>query len=100
MDWELQPEDQDMIVMQHLFEIKTAAGIQKVNSSLVSFGQDSVHTAMAKTVGMPLAIAVDLFLEGKVQLTGLHIPIVPELYQAILKELENWGIRFEETVGY
>lgn len=100
MDWELQPEDQDMIVMQHLFEIKTAAGIQKVNSSLVSFGQDSVHTAMAKTVGMPLAIAVDLFLEGKVQLTGLHIPIVPELYQPILKELENWGIRFEETVGY
>ena len=98
IDWELQPEDRDMIVMQHLFEIKTSEGIKKVSSSLVSFGQDSVYTAMAKTVGMPLAIAVDLFLEGKIKLTGLHVPVIPELYRPILEELERWGIRFEETV--
>ena len=98
IDWELQPEDRDMIVMKHLFEVKTSEGIKKVSSSLVSFGQDSVYTAMAKTVGMPLAIAVDLFLNGKIQLTGLHVPVIPELYLPVLEELERWGIRFEEAV--
>lgn len=100
IDWELQPEDRDMIVMKHLFEIKTSEGIKKVSSSFVSFGQDSVHTAMAKTVGLPLAIVVDLFLDGKIQLTGLHIPVIPALYEPILEELEKRGIRFEEAVEY
>ena len=98
IDWELQTEDRDMIVMQHLFEIKTSEGIKKVSSSLVSFGQDSVHTAMAMTVGLPLAIAVDLFLDGKIQLAGLHIPVIPALYEPILEELGKKGIGFEERI--
>ncbi|HSF54505.1 MAG TPA: saccharopine dehydrogenase C-terminal domain-containing protein [Algoriphagus sp.] len=99
IDWELQPEDRDMIVMKHLFEIKTKDGVKNVSSSLVSFGQDSTFTAMAKTVGMPLAIAVDLFLERKIQMAGLHLPIQPEIYLPILDELEKWGIRFEEQIS-
>lgn len=95
-DWALQPEDKDMIVMQHLFEIKTQEGVKEVTSSLVSFGEDSVYTAMAKTVGLPLAIAVDLFLDGKINLTGLHVPVLRELYEPILKELDLHGIRFRE----
>lgn len=95
-DWALQPEDKDMIVMQHLFEIKTKEGVKEVTSSLVSFGEDSVYTAMAKTVGLPLAIAVDLFLDGKINLTGLHVPVLRELYGPILKELDLHGIRFRE----
>ena len=98
IDWELQPEDTDMIVMQHLFEIKTSSGLKKVSSTLVSFGQDSVHTAMAKTVGLPLAIAVDLFLEGKIPLTGLHVPVIPAIYEPILEELDKLGIRFDESI--
>lgn len=97
-DWELQPEDRDMIVMQHQFEIKTENGLKKVSSSLVSYGQDSVHTAMAKTVGLPLAIAVDLFLKKEIRLTGLHVPVLPEIYKPILSELEKVGIRFEEQI--
>ncbi|MFN3997954.1 saccharopine dehydrogenase C-terminal domain-containing protein [Algoriphagus sp.] len=97
-DWQLQPADRDMIVMQHLFEIQTENGVKKVNSSLVSFGQDSVYTAMAKTVGLPLAIAVDLFLKGKIKLTGLHVPVLPEIYEPILAELEEVGIHFEEKI--
>lgn len=98
-DWELQPEDRDMIVMKHLFEIATPQGLRKVSSSLVCVGEDSIHTAMAKTVGLPLAVAVDLFLDGKIALRGLHIPTCPELYEPILSELERWGIRFEEVLG-
>ncbi len=96
--WFLQPADRDLIVMQHQFEIQTQKGIKKVISSLVQEGQDATYTAMAKTVGLPLAIAVDLFLKGKIFLRGLQLPVVPELYLPILEALEQEGIRFEERV--
>jgi saccharopine dehydrogenase (NADP+, L-glutamate forming) len=96
--WSLQPADRDLIVMQHQFEIQTQTGIKKVISSLVEVGQDAVYTAMAKTVGLPLAIAVDLFLKGKISLRGLQLPVVPELYLPILEALEQEGIRFEERL--
>lgn len=95
-DWALSQEDKDMIVMQHLFEIKTDNGIQKLSSSLVCYGEDATYTAMAKTVGLPLAIAVDLFLDQKINLIGLHVPVLPEIYNPILGQLAVEGIRFEE----
>jgi saccharopine dehydrogenase (NADP+, L-glutamate forming) len=95
-DWALSTEDKDMIVMQHLFEIKSEKGIQKLTSSLVCYGEDATYTAMAKTVGLPLAIAVDLFLDQKINLTGLHVPVLPEIYNPILGKLALEGIRFEE----
>lgn len=96
--WALQPTDRDLIVMQHQFEIQTQFGIKKLTSSLVQEGLDGVYTAMAKTVGLPLAIAVDLFLKGKISLRGLRLPVVPELYLPILEALEKEGIRFEERL--
>lgn len=93
-DWKLYPEDRDMIVMQHQFEIKTNTGIKEIHSSLVSFGSDATYTAMAKTVGLPLAIAVDLFLDGKIKETGLRIPISKEIYEPILRQLETHEIKF------
>jgi saccharopine dehydrogenase (NADP+, L-glutamate forming) len=95
-DWKLQPEDRDMIVMQHIFEIKTSTGIKEIRSSLVSFGKDSTYTAMAKTVGLPLAIAVDLFLDGKIKETGLQLPVSKEIYEPILHQLVSHGIKFIE----
>jgi saccharopine dehydrogenase (NADP+, L-glutamate forming) len=96
--WSLQPADRDLIVMQHQFEIQTQSGIKKVISSLVQEGQDATYTAMAKTVGLPLAIAVDLFLKGEISLRGLQLPVEPEIYLPILEALEQEGIRFEEWV--
>jgi saccharopine dehydrogenase (NADP+, L-glutamate forming) len=95
-DWKLYPEDKDMIVMQHLFEIKTKEGLKQLNSSLVCYGEDSTYTAMAKTVGLPLAIAADLFMDGKINVKGLHIPVIPEIYEPILEKLEELGVRFIE----
>ncbi len=97
--WVLQPSDRDLIVMQHQVEIQTESGIKKIISSLVEEGQDAVHTAMAKTVGLPLAIAVDRFLKGEISLRGLQLPVVPELYLPILEALEKEGIRFEERIA-
>ena len=51
---------------------------------------------MAKTVGLPLGIASKLILENKMVLTGLHIPIIPEIYEPVLNELHLQGIRFHE----
>ena len=60
-------------------------------------GEDNIHTAMAKTVGLPLGIAAKLILEGKINTTGLQIPTIAEIYEPVLMELENEGIRFIET---
>jgi saccharopine dehydrogenase (NADP+, L-glutamate forming) len=94
--WKLDQDDKDMIVMQHLFEIDTPEGKKETVASLVCKGENQEYTAMAKTVGLPLAIAVDLFLEGKINLRGLQVPVLPEIYEPILEALVKEGIEFEE----
>lgn len=99
-NWNLYPEDKDMIVMQHQFVIDTEKGKKEIISSLVCVGEDSVHTAMAKTVGLPLAIAVDSFLDGKIPEKGLHIPVIASIYEPILAGLKKTGISFKEEERY
>ncbi len=95
--WKLQPHDKDMIVMQHLFEYTTKdKKTQKLTSSLVVKGEDQVYTAMAKTVGLPLAIASKMILQGKIKARGVVIPTTKEIYEPLLAELETFGIVFEE----
>ncbi|MDE3144518.1 MAG: saccharopine dehydrogenase NADP-binding domain-containing protein [Bacteroidota bacterium] len=93
----LQKADKDMIVMLHEFEYEIAGKQKIINSSLVVKGDDSLRTAMAKTVGLPLGIAAKLILEGKITETGLHIPVVPNIYEPLLHELKNFGIKFIES---
>ena len=93
----LQPADKDMIILMHeiAYEFKTQS--QKITSTLIVKGENSLHTAMAKTVGLPLGIAAVLILQGKISLTGLHIPIVPEIYGPVLEALRKEGIVFKES---
>ena len=51
---------------------------------------------MSITVGMPVAIAVKLILTGKIKETGVHIPVKKNIYEPVLKELEEYGIKFVE----
>lgn len=96
--WELRPFDKDLIVMWHKFIYNDAYTKKsvKLTTSMGITGQDSENTAMAKTVGLPLAFAAKLILTGKMNLKGLHIPTIKEIYEPILSELENFGIRFTE----
>ena len=95
--WFLEPRDKDMIVMQHLFEYTTNNGQQKASTStLVVIGENNEKTAMAKTVGLPLAMAVRRLIKGEIKLRGVQIPVMPEIYEPILKELEQYGIAFDE----
>lgn len=94
----LQAEDKDMIVMLHEIEYTVDGRQSTVNSSLVVIGENNLRTAMAKTVGLPLGIAAKLILNGIIDLTGLHIPTKKEIYEPVLKELEEHGIKFNEEI--
>ena len=94
--WKLKETDKDMVVMQHEFEIKSKGRNQKIISSLVVIGENQQYTAMAKTVGLPMAIAVKLILENKIKMSGVVIPTIKEMYEPVLKELESFGIKFRE----
>ena len=92
----MKPTDKDMIVMVHEVGYTLKQQKEKLVSTLVVKGTDSLHTAMAKTVGMPIAIATILILEGKINLKGLHIPVLREIYEPVLAGLEENGISFLE----
>lgn len=94
----LQEKDKDMVVMMHEIEYEINGKHTKVKSSLIVKGEDSVHTAMAKTVGLPLGIAAKLILDGSLTVTGLHIPVAPAIYVPVLEELAKHGIAFHEKV--
>ncbi len=95
--WKLQPEDKDMVVMWHRFKYKLSGEVREIKSSIILLGDDSVHTAMAKGVGLPLAIGAKLFLEGKIKQRGVCIPVSKEIYEPILKELHELGIEMREV---
>ena len=98
--WKLQPDDKDMIVMWHkiLFMEKESKKEVSLTSSMAVIGEDANYTAMAKTVGLPLGIAAKLYLTGQIGLTGAIIPTCKEIYEPVLKELEDYGIQFNEKV--
>lgn len=93
----LQPHDKDLVVMLHEIEYERNGTHGAVHSSLVVTGENQLHTAMAKTVGLPLGIAAKLIAEEKIQLRGLHIPILPAIYEPVLAVLQEQGIIFQES---
>ncbi|MFT4154299.1 saccharopine dehydrogenase C-terminal domain-containing protein [Parafilimonas sp.] len=93
----LQPGDKDMVVMLHEIEYEIEKRKSTVRSSLIVKGEDNIHTAMAKTVGLPLGIAAKLILEGKITETGLHIPVAPAFYKPVLEELKQHEVFFNEA---
>jgi len=94
--WKLNSGDKDMIVMQHYFGYTENKKEKAIVSSLVVKGESESHTAMAKTVGLPLAITVKNILTGKLNCKGVCIPSTPEIYNPLLNELKEFGIEFDE----
>lgn len=94
----LQPSDKDLIIMMHEVEYEKDGQKKEIKSHLVVKGDDSTYTGMAKTVGLPIGIAAQLILEGKIKETGLHIPTIETIYKPVLQKLEKYGIVFQEQV--
>lgn len=95
--WSLGPSDRDRVVMHHRVDYEINGSLRTRTSTLDLLGKDATHTAMAQTVGLPLAIAVRLYVQGKITLQGVHIPIHQEIYRPILNELSQYGVHFTET---
>lgn len=96
--WTLQPEDKDMIVMYHKFGY-TMPGVEEtlqIDSTMVCIGDDALHTGMAKTVGLPVGIITLKILNGEITTPGVQMPLTKEVYEPVLKELEEFGIIFNE----
>jgi saccharopine dehydrogenase (NAD+, L-glutamate forming) len=94
--WTLEPEDKDMIVMYHKFGYELDGEKHQIDSTMVSIGENQTYTAMAKTVGLPVAMATLKILNGEIKRTGVLRPIYPDVYNPILKELEDYDIKFKE----
>lgn len=94
--WTLQPKDKDMIVMYHKFGFEINGKKEQIDSKMVCLGDDQTYTAMAKSVGLPVAMATLLILNGKIKTPGVQLPIRKEVYLPILKELEEYDIVFKE----
>jgi len=94
--WTLGPEERDMIVMYHKFGYKLGGRKYQLDSNMVVLGENRRLTAMAKTVGLPVAMATLLILNKRVKQTGVQIPIRREVYEPVLAELSRYGITFRE----
>ncbi|MFC5048042.1 saccharopine dehydrogenase family protein [Aquimarina hainanensis] len=94
--WTLDEGDKDMIVMYHKFGYEINGEQKQIDATMVSIGEDQTYTAMARTVGLPVAMATLRILNKEITLTGVQIPIQEQVYKPILKELEEYGIIFKE----
>jgi len=93
-----QPWERDMIVLRHEFlaEWEGRRPRERIVSMLVDYGDPDGDSAMSRTVSLPAAIAARHIIEGDLDLSGVHIPVLPEIYVPVLQELGELGIRFEE----
>ncbi len=94
--WTLSPDDKDMIVMYHKFGYELDGKKLQIDATMVTLGEDQTYTAMAKTVGLPVAIATLAILNEKITTPGVQIPLSKEVYEPLLKELADFGITFKE----
>ena len=94
--WTLKDTDKDMVVMYHKFGYELNGKKHQIDSNMVVIGESRTHTAMAKTVGLPVAIATLLILNKKITAPGVQIPTKKEVYDPILSELKDYGVAFKE----
>ena len=90
------PGERDLLVLKHEFRARYGDRAQRISSTMVDFGIPGGDSSMSRTVGLPAAIGVKLVLHGRIGRAGVLTPVVPEIYEPVLAELEELGIRFEE----
>ena len=90
--------ERDMIILHHEFiaDYPELPAREMITSTLVDFGVPNGDSAMSRTVSLPAAIAAKMVLHGEIKATGVHIPVLPDIYEPVLKELEGQGISFKE----
>jgi len=96
----IDPEERDMVVLEHTFVANYPDGNKEViKSRMLDFGTLKTDTSIARTVALPAACAVDMILKGKIDVKGVYIPVIPEIYNPILDQLETLDIKLVEEYG-
>lgn len=95
--WQLDKKDKDMILMHHEFEYEFEGNKRLLTSNLIMKGNNSVDTAMSRLVGLPMGIFVNLVMNGKIKAHGVQIPVMKEVYEPVLAELEEFDVVFKEN---
>jgi saccharopine dehydrogenase-like NADP-dependent oxidoreductase len=88
----------DLIVLYHRFIAEFGGKEELITSTLIDNGIPNGDSAMSRTVSLPAAIATALILDGKINMTGVHIPVQPEIYNPVLDELSRLNIECVEKV--
>jgi hypothetical protein len=99
--WKMKALDKDMVVMQHQIDYERRGVLVKLTSTMVVIGDNRQHSAMSKTVGLPMGILAKKMLLQEIStrnITGVQIPVMPEVYVPVLKELKKNGIEFMEVI--
>lgn len=92
--------ERDMVAMQHIFLVNYPDDSKEViKSSMLDFGTMATDTAVARTVALPAAVGVEMILKGEIQEKGVHIPVIPGIYNPILDKLEEMDIKMVEEFG-
>lgn len=99
--WKMKAMDKDMVVMQHEMEYERKGQANKVTATMIAYGENKMYSAMAKTVGLPMGILARKILNNEInisQLSGVQIPVMPEVFTPVLRELSKNGIEFVEQL--
>jgi len=92
------PGERDMVILQDVFMVEYPNRKERITCDLIDFGIPHGDSSMSRTVGLPVAIATRFILEGKINMTGVQVPVKPEIYVPVMQELARLGIRFEERI--
>ena len=88
--------ERDMIILFHDFIAEWPDKKKRITSTLIDFGIPGGDSSMARTVSLPAAIATKMILKGKIDVTGVHAPVLSEIYSPVLDELETMNIVCKE----
>jgi len=93
-------DERDMVALQHTFLAGYPDGRKEViRSRMLDFGTLATNTSIARTVALPAAISAEMILSGKISVKGVHIPVIPEIYNPVLDQLETMNIKMVEEYG-
>jgi saccharopine dehydrogenase-like NADP-dependent oxidoreductase len=91
------PGERDMLVLYHNFIAEYPDGKQEeITSTMIDYGIPDGDSSMSRTVSLPVAVGARMILDGEFKRPGVWVPVIPELYNPILDELETMDIRCRE----
>lgn len=88
--------ERDLLVLHHQFLAEYPDKTQKITSTMIDYGISNGDSSMARTVSLPAAIGVHMILKGEINVKGVHMPILPDIYNPVLKELDTLDIKVIE----